>query len=220
MKKHIAVVLSGSGYLDGSEIREAVATLWALSQQNVEVQCFAPDAAQADVVNTLTGKQVSGETRNMMVEAARIARGKIKPLDQLSAKDFAAVILPGGYGAAKNLCTFATQGSQGTVRKDVQTVIETFYNAKKPIGAICIAPAIVALALKNKNIELTVGAPCEASQEIEKLGHKHIATQATEAHIDSKNRIITTAAYMFDDAPLHEIFTGVQKLVNETVRLS
>ncbi len=218
--KKIAVILSGCGYLDGSEIREAVATLWALSQHPVKVECFAPDALQTDVMNTLTGQPIPKESRNMMIEAARIARGKIKPLTELNSEDFSAVILPGGYGAAKNLCTFATQGHKATVQKNVQSILESMFHLKKPIGAICIAPAIVALTFKNKNLELTVGTPCEASQEIEKLGHRHFATKVTEIHTDAKNRIITTPAYMYDDAPLHEIFTGIQNLVSEVVRMA
>jgi enhancing lycopene biosynthesis protein 2 len=220
MKKKIAVILCGSGFKDGSEIREAVAVLWALSQEPVEVQCFAPDAPQHDVVNCFTGQSVAGETRNMLVEAARIARGNILPLSKLDANDYAAVVMPGGFGAAKNLSTFAFKGSGGTVRPDVEAVLRAFHAANNPIGAVCIAPAVVALAFKGKGLELTVGAGGEAAQEIEKLGHRHHECAANEILVDAKNRVVTTPAYMFDDAPLHEVFTGIQKLVRGVVKLA
>lgn len=216
--KKIAVILCGSGFKDGSEIRESVAALWALSQENVEVQCYAPDAAQADVVNCLTGEPVENESRNMLVEAARIARGKVKPLSQLKAKDIDGIVLPGGFGAAKNLCTFAFQGSKGKVNADLQTILKDLFDAKKPIGAICIAPAVVALALKGKSLTLTVGATSEASQEIEKLGHTHQVTKADEHCADREHKVFTTSAYMYDSAPLHEIFTGIQKVVREVCK--
>jgi enhancing lycopene biosynthesis protein 2 len=215
--KKIAVVLCGSGYRDGSEIRESVGVLWALSQHDVTVQCFAPDAAQADVVNCLTG-ETTGETRNQLVEAARIARGKVKPLASLKPAEWDGIVLPGGFGAAKNLCDFATKGSQGSVRPELATVLCVMHEAKKPIGAICIAPAVVALALKGKGLELTVGAASEAAQEIEKLGPKHVVTRADQCHVDAKHRIATSAAYMYDDAPLHAIFSGIQKAVEYVVK--
>lgn len=223
MTKKIAVVLCGSGYLDGSEIRESVATLWALSEQAaktpLQVQCFAPDAEQHDVMNCLTG-QAMPEKRNMLVEAARIARGAVLPVSELLAAEYDAVVLPGGYGAAKNLCTFAFKGSQGSVRPELQKILTSFHAAKKPIGAICISPALVALAFRGQGFELTVGAAGEAAGEIEKLGHRHVVCAANGCHVDSVNRVVTTPAYMYDDAPLHEIFEGIRKLVGEVVRLA
>ncbi len=218
--KKVAVVLCGSGFRDGSEIRESVATLWALSQLPLEVQCFAPDAPQADVVNCLTMQAAEGESRNMLVEAARIARGKIKPLESLSSGEFAAIILPGGFGVAKNLCSFAREGSQGSVLPALEKRLHEFHAARKPIGAICIAPAVVALAFRGKNFELTVGTGGEAAQEIERLGHRHVARRADEHHVDRAHRIVSTPAYMIDEAPLHHIFAGIQKLVNEVAHLA
>lgn len=215
--KKIAVVLCGSGFKDGSEIRESVATFFALSQNGYEigqgVEVFAPNAPQTDVVNCLTGEK-QNESRNMLVEAARIARGKIKPIEELRTSDFSAILLPGGFGAAKNLCNFAFQGSKGSVIPELSARLEEFYAAKKPIGAICIAPAILALTFKGKGLELTVGESSEASQEIEKLGHKHITTSVHEAHWDSKSHIATTSAYMYDDAKLKDIFAGIEKCVS------
>lgn len=218
--KKVAVILCGSGYRDGSEIREAVATLWSLSHEHAKVQCFAPDDLQADVVNCLTGETVKSEKRNMLVESARIARGEIKPLNQLNVSDFDALIIPGGFGAAKNLCNFAFKGSQGTARPELEKVLHTFFEMKKPIGAICIAPAILALALRGKNLVLTVGSSGETADEIAKCGHEHVVTSVTECHIDSKNKIVTTGAYMFGNAPLHDVFTGIQKCVQGVLKLT
>jgi len=216
--KKIAVVLCGNGFKDGSEIRESVAVLWGLSKVGARVQCFAPDKPQADVVNCLTGKTVTGETRNMLVEAARIARGEILPLNQLNPSKYDAIVIPGGFGVAKNLCTFATEGSNGKVLPELKTILEKFHSDQKPIAAVCIAPAVVAMAFPGKQFEMTLGGPSEAAQEIEKLGHKHIATKASDCHVDRKNKIVTTAAYMCD-APIHEIFEGIRILTEEIIKL-
>jgi enhancing lycopene biosynthesis protein 2 len=218
--KKVAVILCGSGFKDGSEIRESVGVLWALSAEGAEAHCFALDAPQSDVVNCLTGETVPGEIRNQLVEAARIARGNVKPLSELNAADFPALILPGGFGAAKNLCSFARDGSAGTVDPEVQRVLTAFRAARKPIGAVCIAPAILALAFRGASLELTVGAKSEASAEIEKLGQRHVVCPPSAAHVDEKNRVVTTPAYMYDSAPLHEIFEGIRSLVREVCRMA
>lgn len=217
--KKIAVILCGSGYLDGSEIRESILVLLALSNASANVSIFAPDAFQTDVINNLTGK-AQGEPRNMLVESARIARGEVRSLSELNTNEFDGVIMPGGFGAAKNLSDFASKGSQGSARKDLSAILNQFHNEKKPIGALCIAPAVVGLAFKNKNFSMTLGQAGEAAAELEKLGHKHVVKSASEAHIDSENKIVTTPAYMIDEAPLSEIFKGVTSLVNEVIRLA
>ena len=216
--KKIAVILCGSGFKDGSEIRESVAVLLALSRHGASVQCFAPDKPQADVINALTGEPMVGETRNMLVEAGRIARGAISPLSQLQVSQFDAVIIPGGFGVAKNLCTFGTEGSKGKVLPELKTILEKFYSEKKPIGAVCIAPAVLALTFTEKQLELTVGPKSEASDEIEKLGHKHRVTHPSQCYVDTKNRIVSTAAYMCE-APLHELFEGIERLTEEVLAL-
>jgi enhancing lycopene biosynthesis protein 2 len=218
--KKIAVVLCGSGYKDGSEIRESVGVLWALSQHSVEVQCFAPDAAQSDVVNCLTGHPMPDQTRNMLIESARIARGAVLPLSRLDAKSYDAVIIPGGFGVAKNLCTFASEGSKGKVLPELKYILEQFHAQRKPIGAVCIAPVVVAMTFPNKGIELTLGGKSEASQELEKLGHRHVVCAANGCVTDSSYRIVTTPAYMYDQAKLSDIFTGIQKLTAEVVQLA
>lgn len=208
-KKQVAVVLCGSGYKDGSEIRESVGTLWALSACGAQASCFALDEPQFDVVNCLTGEPLPGEKRNQQIEAARIARGSVQVLSKLDSQNFDAVIFPGGFGAAKNLCTFAQEGAKGHVHPEVQRVLDGFRQAKKPIGAICIAPAILALAFPHKNLELTLGEEGEATQEIVSLGHRHIVKKAHEFHWDSQHQVASTPAYMYEDAPLHEIFEGI-----------
>lgn len=217
--KKIAVLLCGSGFKDGSEIRESVGVLWALSRHDVQVDCFALDAPQYDVVNCLTG-EVSKENRNQLIEAARIARGKIQKLENLNVKDYDALIVPGGFGAAKNLCDFALKGSSGTAHPLVEEKLLSFHATGNVIGAVCIAPAVLALSFRNKGFELTVGAPSEASGEIEKLGHRHVVKAASDCCIDNKFKIVTTPAYMYDDAPLHEIFEGIRKLVDAVIKLS
>ncbi len=216
--KKIAVILCGSGFKDGSEIRESVAVLWGLSSLPVEVQCFAPNLPQKDVINCLTQEPMA-EQRNMWVESARIARGEVKDLETLHESDFDALIIPGGFGVAKNLCSFASEGSKGSVIPTLQKKLEQFFEAKKPIGAVCIAPAVLALAFKGKELELTVGAAGEAAQEIEKLGHHHIVKKVEECHVDIKNKIVTTPAYMYGDAKLHLLFQGVQGLCNAILEL-
>ena len=212
--KKVAVILSGSGYLDGSEIREAVGVLWALSVHNAKVQCFAPDIDQSDVINHFTGQPVD-ERRNVLVESARIARGKVKPLSELHIENFDALVMPGGFGAAKNLSTFAFEGANGTVLPELAMAIRSIIVSGKPLGAACIAPAVVALAMKGTPLELSVGAVCDASKEIEKLGHRHIVTKPDEIHIDRAHNIVTTPAYMYDDAPLADVFEGIRKMVEK-----
>lgn len=217
--KKIAVFLAGCGYLDGAEIRESVGTLWALNDLGCTVECFAPDIEQKEVINTLD-KSPMNEKRNVLIEASRIARGEISPLSQFNAGDFDALVLPGGFGVAKNFCTFATQGSNATVLSSVQKAIEDFHLQAKPIGALCIAPALLALVFKNKNFEMTVGINGEASQEIEKLGHRHIEKDAHEFHVDHKNKIASTPAYMYDDGELKDIFRGIHGCLKAVVEMA
>ncbi len=214
----IAIVLCGSGYRDGSEIGESVAVLWALSVFKTPFLCFAPDAPQTDVVNCLT-QGVMKESRNMLIESARIARGQIKRLETLDPKSFSGIILPGGFGAAKNLCTFAEEGAAGTVNAVLHRILNQFFDAGKPIGAICIAPVIIGLALRRHPLELSVGRESDASRAIEKMGHRHVETRVEECHIDAPHSIVTTPAYMYDNADLGELFEGVRRLVGAVIEL-
>lgn len=217
--KKVAVILSGSGYLDGAEIRESVGVLWALARhKDVEVQCFAPDQPQHHVVDHLTGKEVSGEQRNVLTESARIARGNVKPLEELDPGKFDAIVMPGGFGAAKNLSDFAFKGARATVNPILKDILQKTEASGKPIGAACIAPAVVALS--TNAAELTVGARSDSSAELEKLGHTHVERQPNEIHVDRAHRIVTTPAYMYDDAQLDEVFEGIRKMVDEVIAMT
>ncbi len=221
--KKAAVILCGSGHLDGSEIRESVAVLWALNDAKIATEIFAPDIELVDVMDHVRREPVvspSSPKRNALIEAARIARGKIAPINQLVPANFDGLFLPGGFGVAKNLCTFAAAGAKATVLPDIEKTIRAFHQATKPIGAVCIAPALVALVLKDKKLELTLGEPGEASSEIEKLGHKHRTCSAHECITDHGNKVVTTPAYMYDDAELADVFRGVRALVQSAVQLS
>lgn len=217
----VAVLLAGSGHLDGSEIREAVFTLLALDQHGATVQCVAPNDDQHDVVDHLTGKGVSGERRNMMAEAARIARGNVQDLAQAQARDFDALVVPGGFGVAKNLCSFASQGAKAEVRPDVSAFLKGFIDAGKPVGAICIAPALLALALaqQGRKGKLTIGNDPGCAGALEALGCSHERHDSPrEIAVDEALNLVTTPAYMFADARPSDIFTGIERAVAEVVR--
>ncbi len=215
--KKIAVVLSGCGYLDGAEIRESVFTLLALDEMNVKAEIFAPNREQSYVVDHLTAKEEGG-ARNILVESARIARGQIRPIDELNASEFSALILPGGFGAAKNFSTIAFAGADALIESDIKNVIQSFYKAKKPIGAICISPAIVALALKSvaNGINLTLG---NDSDLLVKMGLAKNSCNTDDIIVDSVNLLVSTPAYMHDDRIIN-VRIGIQKLVNKIVEWS
>lgn len=221
----VAVVLSGCGVYDGSEIHEASACMVHLSWAKADVAVFAPDISQLHVVNHVTGAPVEGETRNVLVESARIARGKISPLSELKASGFDAVVFPGGFGAAKNLSTFAVDGVKMTVNDDVERVLKDFHSSKKPIGMCCISPVLAAKVLPG--CELTVGHDSEeggrypyaaTAVAIKQLRAKHINKTVTEFHVDEKNRVVTTPAFM-SESPLHEIFDGIGAMVTNLLKL-
>jgi len=220
-KPKVAVLLAGCGHLDGAEVREAVLTLLALDQQGADYQCVAPNAPQHDVVNHVTGKPVPGAVRNILEESSRIARlGKCMDLAHARVEDFDALVMPGGYGVAKNHCSFATEGAQGKVRPDVAAFVRGFFDASKPVGAICIAPALVALALQGKtSAELTLGNDEGCAGAMKKLGHKHhITPDAKRIVIDEAHKLVTTPAYMFDDARLSDVFAGIERCVTEVLK--
>jgi enhancing lycopene biosynthesis protein 2 len=217
--KKIAVCLSGCGFLDGAEIHESVLTLLAIDQAGAEAVCCAPDIAQASVVNHLDSKPAS-ETRNVLAESARIARGKIVNVNQIKAPDIDALIFPGGFGAAKNLCTFATEGASCGVNPDVERLATEVLAAKKPIGAICIAPALLARIAGKKDVHprLTIGADQATAGAINQMGGQHCDCPVTEMVVDESHKIVSTPAYMLGRGPA-EVFEGIRKLVAEVVRL-
>lgn len=213
--KKIAVVLSGCGHKDGSEITESVSLLIGLNQAGAEVSCFAPDI-QISVINHLNG-QPQTEKRSLLAEAARIARGHIQSLDKLHAKDFDAVVFPGGYGAAKNLSNWAEKGAQCEVNPDVKRVILEFHKASKPIGALCMAPVLVAKVLGDKKVTVTIGDDPETAAEIKKTGALHEECPVDDYITDRESKVVTTPAYMYGDAKPNEVFAGIFGLAHELV---
>ena len=211
----IGVMLSGCGVNDGSEIHEAVLTMLALDRLGVERLCMAPNIEQRDVVNHLSGETVS-ETRNVLVESARIARGELSDLADISAADVDAVILPGGFGAAKNLCDFAVAGAQAEVYPEVLRLLREIHKAGKPIGAICIAPAVLARALGVFRPEVTIGDDLATAKLLESFGARHQECPVDDIVVDQRNRLVTTPAYMLGPG-LREIAVGIDKLVQQVV---
>lgn len=215
--KKIGVVLSGCGVYDGSEIHEAVFTLLAIDQAGCEAVCMAPDTPLA-TVDHLKG-QPDGSSRNVLVESARIARGRIRDIKEMTAADLDAVIFPGGFGAAKNLCDFAMKGSGATVNPEVARLLKEMYEAKKPIGAICIAPALLAAALgRDVAPTVTIGTDAGTAAEVEKTGARHQDCPVTGLVVDENNRIVTTPAYMLAER-ISEAYTGIDKCVKAVVGL-
>lgn len=217
----VAVLLAGCGHLDGAEVREAVLTLLALDQHGAAFQCIAPNADQHHVINHVTGQPTPGVIRNILQEASRIARvGQCLDLAQADAKAYDALLLPGGFGVAKNLCDFAFKGPDAQARPDVVAFIRAFFDAKKPVGAICIAPALVAIALAgHSTARLTLGGDPGCADAIRRLGHLHQDTpSAREIVVDEALNLVTTPAYMFDDARLSDVFVGIERCVAEVLK--
>lgn len=217
-KKKIGVLLSGCGVFDGTEIHESVLTLLFIDQAGAEAVCFAPDIPQAHVINHLT-QQEETETRNVLVESARIARGEIQNINDVDVAQLDAVILPGGFGAAKNLSEFAFKGPQGEVNKDVAALLEKVIEAKKPLGALCIAPATVGMALKDRSPELTIGSEEGVIGALESIGVKHALCKVDEIAVDEKNLIVTSPAYMIGPG-IADVATGIKKLVEKVIELT
>lgn len=224
----VAVILSGCGVNDGSEIHEAVSVLIHLSRHGAQVRCFAPNKEQAVAVNHYTGEVEPRRQRNMLHESARIARGGpdgspgVQSLSELDPADFDAVVFPGGFGAAKNLCTFAVDGPSCAVEDDVRRVVRTFHAAGKPIGMCCIAPVIAAKVLGTKEggpgCTVTIGAESDASAALARMGATHKACRAGQTCVDAENHLVTTPAYMVD-APLHEIHAGIGMMVDDLMAM-
>ncbi len=212
------VLLSGCGVFDGSEIHEAVLTLLFLDRAGAKIICMAPNIEQLHVINHLAGEPTD-EKRNVLVESARIARGEIKDLKDITASALDLLIIPGGFGAAKNLCDFAVNGPEATMDPDVNRLIEEMIEAKKPIGAICIAPAAIALALKEKNTQVTIGNDPGTAAAIETMGATHIQCGVGDIHLDEKNSIVTTPAYMLGPG-IKDVAVGIEKLVAKVLSLA
>lgn len=213
----IGVLLAGCGVNDGSEIHEAVITMLALDRAGVETVCMAPNVPQRDVINHFTGEATS-ESRNVLIESARIARGNIRDLADVSADDIDALIIPGGFGAAKNLSDFALQGSEASVEPEVKRIISEMAGRGKPIGAICIAPATLTKALQERNPAVTIGTDIETAQAIEAMGGRHHECTVDLIHVDTANRLVTTPAYMLGPG-IKDVAVGIEKLVEKVLEM-
>ncbi len=214
-KKKFAVVLSGCGVFDGAEIHEATLTLLAIARAGATYQCFAPDIKQYHVINHLTGEEMK-EERNVLIESARIARGDIKPLDEYDSKEFDALIFPGGFGAAKNLSTVAFEGADASVIPEVEKAIEQTVALRKPIGALCISPAILAKVLKDVNV--TIGKDKATAEAIEAMGATHVETDHGDVVFDENKLVFTTPCYMLD-ATITDIDDGATNVVREMMKV-
>lgn len=216
----IGVVLSGCGVFDGAEIHEAVLTLYFLQKNGAEVLIMAPDVEQMHVINHLKGEPAEGETRNVLVESARIARGDIKNIADVKVSDFDALAFPGGFGAAKNLTTFAADGPDCQIDPDVLRLTKETIQAKKPLAAICIAPVIVAKALAGTGISstITIGTDEGTAGAIDSLGAKHVNCPVKEYVVDRQNKIITTPAYMLGQN-IVEVAEGIEKTCKELLNM-
>jgi len=217
--KKVGVVLSGCGVYDGSEIHEAVLTLLALDRLGAQIICMAPDVSQMHVIDHSKGEPSKGENRNVMVESARIARGEIKNMKDMTANDLDALIFPGGFGAAKNLCTFAVDGVDCSVNADVERLVKEMHAAKKPQGFICIAPVLAARILGEFKPRLTIGKDADTASAIEKMGGTHVNCNVDEAAIDNVNKIVSAPAYMLGPT-ISYVAKGIDKCVEEVLKLT
>lgn len=214
---NIAVVLSGCGVFDGSEIHESVLTLLALEENQASYQCFAPNIQQHDVINHQNG-EIMDESRNVLIESARISRGEIKNINDLKVEAFDGLIFPGGFGAAKNLSDFALKGKGCTIQPDILKTAQAFIDADKPIGFICISPAMIP-QIYEKKIQLTIGNDAKTAEQIEAMGGKHLSCPVEEIIIDKTNKVVSTPAYMLANNLL-EAASGIRKLVAQVISLS
>ncbi|MDD9897767.1 MAG: isoprenoid biosynthesis glyoxalase ElbB [Candidatus Melainabacteria bacterium] len=220
MSKKILVVLAGCGAKDGAEIHESVLTLLAIDKAGASYQCAAPNKNQHHVMNFIDDSEMD-EERNVMIESARIARGKISDLSQITMKDFDAVIFPGGFGVAKNLCSFAFDGAEASIDPEAKRIIQEAYELRKPIGAICVAPALIALALAEKNpeITLTLGTDSGPNGVLEAIGVKAKECLTTSLIRDDENLIASSPAYMHGNSTISELEQGISQCVKAVIEM-
>jgi len=218
-EKHVGVILSGSGFLDGAEIQEATLTLLFLDRRGAKVTAMAPNVSQMHVVDHVKGQPASGENRNVLAEAARITRGAIADVKTVKASDLDALILPGGFGAAKNLCTFATEGVKLQVNPDVERLVRDMAAAGKPIGFICISPVIAAKVLGSKKVKLTIGNDPATAAALNALGAVHVDALVDQIVVDEKNKVVSTPAYMLGPS-IAPVSAGIEKLVAAVLEMA
>lgn len=217
MSKKVAIILSGCGVFDGAEINETVLTALSLDQQGAQVEYFAPNIAQHHVLNHLTGEEML-EQRNVLVESARITRGKSRDVRELKAADFDAVILPGGFGVAKNLSNFASAGANCTVQNDTLQAILQFKEAKKPVGLICIAPVLSA-KIFGEGVRCTIGNDADTAAALTQMGAEHQDCSVGGIVVDEANRLVTTPAYMLAQS-ISAAAKGIDKLVEQVLAMA
>lgn len=220
MSAKVGVILSGAGVFDGSEIHEAVSILVALDRRGAEIICMAPNIEQTGVTNHLT-KKPQTDHRNVLQESARIARGKVRDLATVKAEDLDALVLPGGFGAARNLSDFATKGAKCTVQPDVARLLRDMHLARKPIGLACISPVLAARVLGSAGAKpgLTIGTDPATADAIQHMGGEHHPVAPAEVYIDEANRLVSTPCYMNDVGPW-TVFQGAERMVEEVLRLA
>jgi len=219
MAKKIGVVLAGCGVNDGSEIHESVITMLALDRAGAEIICMAPDMEQMHVVNHLTGEPAEGEKRNVLVEAARIARGNIRNIAEVKADQLDGLFMPGGFGVAKNLCDFAVKGPECSVHPEVSRLVKEMVAARKPLAAVCIAPALVSKVLGDQKPKLTIGNDADVAGGLEKMGARHVQCPVSEFVVDEENKIISSPAYMLAGR-ISEAAEGIEKTVQALLKMA
>ena len=215
----VGVVLSGCGVHDGAEIHESIITMLALDRAGVDMVLMAPNIDQLHVINHYTGSEMD-ESRNVLMESARIARGKIRDMAEVHASDVDALIFPGGFGVVKNLCDYAMAGTDCSVNPDVKRLATDVHKAGKPIGVICIAPVMFAKVMQGAgdSVEMTIGTDEQTSSDINSMGSNHVSCPVEDIVIDKKNKIVSTPAYMLAQR-ISEAAEGIEKLVKEVLAM-
>ncbi|MCL1078543.1 isoprenoid biosynthesis protein ElbB [Parashewanella spongiae] len=216
--KKVAVLLSGCGVFDGCEVNEAVLTLLTIATEGASYQCFAPDQEQMHVIDHLSGNVAEMEKRNVLVESARIARGEVLATTALEIDNFDALIIPGGYGAAKNLCDFAVNGADCEISTLVESFIDQFKQAQKPVGFICISPVMIP-KIYPQGATGTIGTDEETAAAFDVMGGQHQQTNVDDIVVDSKNKVVSTPAYMLANT-IVEAHKGIEKLVKKVIALT
>ena len=218
----VGVVLSGCGVYDGAEIHESVCTILALDRAKAEIRFMAPDVNQMHVIDHVKGEPVEGEARNVRVESGRIARGDVTNIAEAKAADLDALIFPGGFGAAKNLCDFAVKGAECTVHPEVNRLVMDMYKAGKPVAFLCIAPAMAAKIFGEagvKGVKLTIGNDKDTAAAINAMGAEHIDCDVRECVVDADHKIVSTPAYMLAQS-ISEAADGIEKTVNKILEMA
>ncbi len=217
--KRVGVVLAGCGFLDGAEIQEAVCTLLSLDRRGAKLVAMAPDVEQLHVVDHLRGQPAEGQRRRVLDEAARIVRGQLVELSQVSARDLDALVFPGGFGVAKNLCSFAVEGRNMKVLPGIERLARDVRQAGKPSGYVCIAPVVAAKLFGHEGVKVTIGNDRDTAAAIESWGARHVDCKVEEIAVDERLKIVSTPAYMLGPW-IAGVATGIDKLVSAVLEMA